>query len=186
MTAHKEVRFLYPLVPFLPFFAIFAFAPGPRLGARLASAVRRYASGGVLQLVYLLNLCGFLYVLVVPLSADFSIYRLIDDESRAAQGTVVAAVVSAPGRMPFRSAQLRLPFLQPKNLNLVPDVSVGDLEARRSRGEKFLGVVGVPVSPAEPAAWIRSRCEFVASSWPWWLAPRILRWERNWWELYRC
>jgi phosphatidylinositol glycan class B len=59
VTAHKEVRFLFPLVPFLPFFVVFALAAEPPWGARIASFLRWFASGTSLAFGYLINICGF-------------------------------------------------------------------------------------------------------------------------------
>ena len=186
VTAHKEVRFLYPLVPFLPFFVVFALASEPPLAARLASGLRWFASGRILLLGYLINICGFLSIALVPLYADFSIYRLIENESYARKGPLVVAVVSLPGRRPYAPINLKMPFVKPANLQLAFDPSVEDLESRRTRGEKFLALLQIPVPAPEQAAWMRGNCAFVSTSWPWWLAPEFFKWERSWWELYRC
>ena len=188
ITAHKEVRFLYPLIPFLPFFIVFAIAAEPPLGARFASVLRWFASGRSLQFGYLINICGFASIILVPLYADFSTYRMIEAESYAREGPLVVAVVHRPGRMPYLSAKLRTPFIKPANVQVAADPTIASLESRRERGEKFLALLGVPVPETSPeqAAWIRGHCTFVSASWPWWLAPEILKWERSWWELYRC
>jgi hypothetical protein len=186
VTAHKEVRFLYPLVPFLPFFVVFALAAEPPLGARIASFLRWFESGRSLAFGYLINFCGFLSIALVPLFADFSIYRLIENESYAREGPLVVAVVHGPGRMPYMFTKLQIPFLRPANVHLESDPTVANLENRRASGERFLALVQIPVPAPEQAAWIRGHCAFVSVSWPWWLAPEILKWERSWWELYRC
>ena len=97
ITAHKEVRFLYPLFPFLPFFIVFALAAEPPLGARFASVLRWFASGRSLQFGYLINICGFASITLVPLYADFSTYRMIENESYAREGPLVVAVVHRTG-----------------------------------------------------------------------------------------
>jgi phosphatidylinositol glycan class B len=186
ITAHKEARFLYPLVPFLPFFVVSALAMEPPFGARLASVLRWFASGRSLQIGYLINACGFITIALVPLYADFSTYRAIEDESYAREGPLIVAVVHGPGKMPYLSAKLPTPFLKPPNVQLAPDQSINDLENRRARGEKFLTLVQKPTPVPQAAQWVRSHCAYVSASYPWWLAPEILKWERRWWELYRC
>jgi hypothetical protein len=186
ITAHKEVRFLYPLVPFLPFFVVFALAPAPPLGARFASCLRWFASGSSLQIGRLINACGILSIAFVPLYADFTIYRWLANESYARQGPLVVAVVHGPGRMPYTYANLRISFVKPANIQLESDPSVGEFETRRARGEEFPVLLLMPEPALEQTAWIRGHCAFVLSSWPWWLLPKVLKWERSWWELYRC
>ncbi len=189
IPAHKELRFLYPLAPFLPFFVVFALASEPPVGTRLASFLRWLASGHRLNLGYLLNVCGLLGVLLLPQPADFPLYKLIENESFAADGPIEVVVVHAPGKMPYWHAGLHMAFLEPKNLRWTLDPSVTELEAERSRGKTFFALVDIPVPVPEPTAWIRSRCTFVWSSWPRWLLPYdFFRWQSRayWWELYRC
>jgi len=189
IVAHKEARFLYPLIPFLPFFVVFAPSSEPLLGARLAALVRWFASGPRLKFGYLLNVCGLIGVVLLPQGENFPLYRLIEDESLAANGPFAVAVVHAPDKTPYLRAADRTTFLKPKNLRWISNPSVPELEAKQSRGETFLALVDIPVPLPEPAAWIRRRCVFVWSTWPRWTQPfNFLHWQErsHWWELYRC
>ena len=184
IPAHKETRFLYPLAPFLPFFVVFALAPGP--SARFASPFKWLASGRRLHLSYFWNACGLLSVLFV--SPTFAFYQLLETKSYATQGILEVAVVHPPGAKPYWAFGLHQAFLEPKNLRLTP-ASVSALEARRARGETFLAIVHSPRLVPEPAAWLRSRCTRVSSSRPMWLEPYdYFQWQERsaWMELYAC
>ena len=189
IAAHKEARFLFPLAPFLPFFVVIAFASEPPVGGRLASFLRWLASGYRLKLGYLLNVGGLLGVILLPQGANFPLYKLIEDESFAAHGPLEVVVIHAPGNMPYSYVGHRMAFLEPRNLRWTFDPPKTDLEARYSRGETFLALVDIPPPAPEPAAWIRSRCAFVWSTWPRWVLPyNFFQWQNrsHGWELYRC
>jgi GPI mannosyltransferase 3 len=189
VAAHKEVRFLFPLAPFLPFFVVFALASNPPVGGRLASFLRWLASGYRLKLGYFLNACGLLGVILLPQGANFPLYKLIEDESFATDGSVEIVVVHDPGNVPYEYVGHRMVFLEPKNLRWTFDTSVTALETKHSRGETFLALVDIPAAFPEPAAWIQSRCGFVWSTWPRWVLPyNVLNWQNrsHGWEFYRC
>jgi hypothetical protein len=91
--------------------------------------------------------------------------------------------------MPYIYVGDRMAFLEPKNLRWTINPSVAQLDAKRSGGEKFFALLDIPVRSPGPAAWIRSRCTFVWSTFPRWLqAYDFFGWvERShWWEFYRC
>jgi GPI mannosyltransferase 3 len=186
ILAHKETRFLYPLVPFLPFFVIFALAPEPP--ARLASAFKWFASGRRLHLSYVWNACGLLSVLFISLRPEFTLYQILETRSYATEGLLEVAVVHPPDRKLYWYQNLHHAFIEPKNLRLT-SVSVAELETKRTRGETFLAIVDNPRRAPEPAAWVRSRCTRVWSSWPRWLEPyNYFRWQErsSWLEFYAC
>jgi len=186
MLHHKEARFLYPLAPFLPFFVVFALAPEP--SARLASAFKWIASGRRLRLIYLWNACGLLGVLFISLRPEFTLYQMLERRSYATEGLLDVAAVHPPDRKPYWYLGLHHAFIEPKNLRLTT-VSVAELETKRARGETFLAIVHSPRRLPEPAAWLRSRCTRLWSSWPLWLEPyNYFRWQdrSTWMELYAC
>jgi phosphatidylinositol glycan class B len=186
LLAHKEARFLYPLAPFLPFFVVFALASEPP--ARFASALKWLASGRRLHLIYAWNALGVLGVLFVSLRPEFTLYQMLETRSYATEGPLEVAVVHPPDRKPYWYLGLHHAFIEPKNLRMTP-VSVAELEAKRMRGETFLAIVHSPRRVPEPAAWLRSRCTRVWSSWPLWVEPyNYFRWQdrSTWMELYTC
>ena len=189
IAAHKEARFLFPLAPFLPFFIVIAFASEPPVGGRLASFLRWLGSGYRLKSGYVFNAFGLLGVILLPQGANFPLYKLIEDEAYATHGPLGVVVTHAPDNMPYWYVGHRMPFLEPKNLRWSFDPSAADLEARYSQGEKFMALVDIPPPTPEPAAWIRSRCAFVWSTWPRWVLPyNFFQWQNrsHGWELYRC
>jgi phosphatidylinositol glycan class B len=186
IVSHKEVRFLYPLAPFLPFFVVFAFATEP--SAPFASAFKWFASRRRLHLIYLWNACGLLSVLLISLRPEFTLYQLLETKSYATEGVLEVVVVHPPDRKPYWYQSLHFAFVEPKNLRLTP-ASVAVLEAKRTRGETFLVIVDHPRRVPESAVWVRSRCTRVWSYWPSWLEPyNYFRWQdrSTWMELYAC
>jgi hypothetical protein len=186
IPAHKETRFLYPLAPFLPFFVMFALAPAPP--ARFASAFKWFASGRRLHLSYVLNACGLLSVLFISFRPEFTLYQMLETRSYATEGLLEVALVHSPDRTLYWYHDLHHAFIEPKNLRLTT-ASVATLEAKRTRGETFLAVVDNPRRVPKPAAWLRSRCTRVWSSWPPWLEPyNYFGWQERstWLELFAC
>ena len=186
IPAHKETRFLYPLVPFLPFFVMFALAPEPK--DRLASAFKWLASGRRLYLGYAWNACGLLGVLFISLRPEFTLYQMLETRSYATEGLLEVAVAHPPDRKPYWYSGLHHAFIEPKNLRLT-SVSVAELQAKRMRGETFLAIVDNPRRAPEPAAWLRTSCTREWSSWPLWLEPYdYFRWQErsSWLEFYVC
>jgi len=189
VAGHKEVRFLFPLAAFLPFFVVFALASKPLIGGRAASFLRWLGSGYRLKLGYLLNVCGLLGMILLPQGANFPLYKLIEDESFAADRPVEIVVIHAPGNIPYEYVGLRMAFLEPKNLRWTSNPSVAELEAKHSRGQTFLALVDIPAAIPESAAWIRSRCAFVWATWPRWVsAYNFFNWQNrsHGWEFYGC
>jgi phosphatidylinositol glycan class B len=190
VVGHKEARFLYPLGPFLPFFAVIALSSQQLLQARLASLMQWLTSGYRRKLGILLNVCGLLGVILLPQGANFPLFKLIEDESYAANGPLDVAVVAVPSnnKLPYWYVGVHMGFLEPKNLRWRLSPTVTDFEARHGRGETFLALVDIPVRFPENAAWIESRCTFVWSTFPRWVKPyNFFGWEdrSHWWELYR-
>jgi phosphatidylinositol glycan class B len=186
IPAHKETRFLYPLAPFLPFFVMFALAPAPP--ARFASAFKWFASGRRLHLSYVWNACGLLSVLFISFRPEFTLYQMLETRSYATEGLLEVALVHSPDRTLYWYHDLHHAFIEPKNLRLTT-ASVATLEAKRTRGETFLAVVDNPRRVPKPAAWLRSRCTRVWSSWPPWLEPyNYFGWQERstWLELFAC
>jgi len=188
-TAHKETRFLFPLIPFLPFFVIFALNGAAATGARLNSFVRWLITAWRLKVAYALNFCGLVGVVLMAQAANFPLYELMENFSYRARVPVDAVVVHALGKMPYGTGEGHMAFIEPKNVRWTANPSLDQLQARESRGEAFLAFLSVPLPRAESAAWIGSRCSFVWSTWPQWLQPYdYLGWEERsaWWMLYRC
>jgi hypothetical protein len=186
IPAHKETRFLYPLAPFLPFFVVFALASEPP--ARFASAFKWFTSGRRLRLSYLWNACGLLSVLFISLRPEFTVYQMLETRSYATEGLLEVALAHPPDRKLYWYLNVHHAFIEPKNLRLT-STSVAELEAKRTRGETFLAIVDNPRRVPEPAAWLRSSCTRVWSSWPPWLEPyNYFRWQErsSWLELYEC
>jgi len=129
IAPHKEVRFLFPLVPFLPFFVIFTFFSPLPVRARLASFIQRFASGFWLKLAYLLNAFGLLWVVLLPQWSRAPLYAHVEDESFAANAPLAIAVVSARHQRPYEFINTRMEFLEPKNLQWIMDPPVTELEA---------------------------------------------------------
>ena len=189
IAPHKEVRFLFPLAPFLPFFVILALAHEPPFASRLASALRNFANTDRLRLGYAWNACGLLSVFFLPLVPEFSLYQRLESESYATQGPIEVAFVRAPGTRLYWHSYSHLVFIEPKNLKLKSDPALAELEAKRSRGERFLTVIYSPQRLPQQAAWLRGSCALEWSSWPQWLLPyNYFRWQdrSHWLELYRC
>jgi GPI mannosyltransferase 3 len=192
IASHKEARFLFPLIPFLPFFVIFALRSeqATAIGARLSSFVHWLLSDWRLKVAYLLNFGGLLSVVLLPQGANFPLYQLIENESYAAPGPLdIAVVARGAENMPYDYVGHHMAFIEPKNLRLILNPSVAQLEAKQFRGETFFALIDIPPRQPEPAAWIRSHCTFVWSTWPRWLeAFDFFEWvERShWWEFYRC
>jgi GPI mannosyltransferase 3 len=191
IAGHKEARFLFPLIPFLPFFVIFALysEQATAVGTRLASFVHWLLSDWRLKVAYLLNFGGLLSVILLPQGANFPLYQLIENESYATRGPLDIVVVHSPENMPYDYVGHHMAFIEPKNLRLILNPAVAQLEARQSRGEAFFALIDIPPRQPEPAAWIRSRCAFIWSTWPRWLeAFDFFQWvERSHsWEFYRC
>jgi len=190
IAAHKEARFLFPLIPFLPFFVGFALSAQPRYGTRLAAFFRWLASGFRLKLGYVLNFVGLLGLVAMPQSANYSLFQLIENETHAANGIDEAVVViHPPDRMPYGTGAAHMVFLEPKNLRWISNPSVADLAASRARGETFLALVNVPIRFPEVSAWVEGNCAFEWSTYPRWLQPfNYFGWQQRspWWMLYRC
>ncbi len=190
-AGHKEARFLFPLIPFLPFFVIFALNAkwSTAIGARLSFLVHWLLSDWRLKVAYVLNFGGLLGVVLLPQGANFPLYQRIENASYAVHGPLVVAVLHSPGHMPYDYVGHHMAFIEPKNLRLISNPPVTELEATQSRGEKFFALLDIPPRLPEPAAWVRSRCTFVWSTFPRWLeAYDFFGWvERShWWEFYRC
>lgn len=196
IAPHKEVRFLFPLVSFLPFFVTFAFFSRPnwhlqsRLGAGAASFVGWLSSGYRLKIGYLLNAFGLLTVLFLPQWPRAPLYQYIEDESVAVKGPLEVAVIHTLHKTPYEYINTRMAYLEPKNVQWILAPSVPELEARYSRGSRFLALIHIPVrSQEDSATWVRSRCVFVWGTFPRWLQPYNFNgWQERsyWWELYRC
>ena len=189
IAAHKEARFLFPLIPFCPFFVVFALTAQPRYGARLAAFFRWLASDLRLMLGYALNFVGLLGVIAMPQSANYPLFQRIENETHAANGISEAVVIHAPGRMPYGTGPAHMVFLEPKNLHWISNPAAADLAARHARGETFLALVNVPIRFPEAAAWVTDHCAFEWSTYPRWLQPfNLLGWQDRspWWMLYRC
>jgi GPI mannosyltransferase 3 len=189
MAAHKEARFLFPLIPFCPFFVVFALAARPHYGARLAAFFQWLTSGLSLKIGYALNLIGLLGVVAMPQSANYPLFQLIENETHAANGITEAVVIHATGRMPYGTGAAHMVFLEPKNLRWISNPPAADLAARHARGETFLALVNVPVRFPEAAGWVADHCVFEWSTYPRWLQPfNYLGWQQRspWWMLYRC
>jgi len=189
IAAHKEARFLFPLIPFCPFFIVFALTAQPRYGAQLAAFFRWLTSGLSLKLGYALNLVGLCGVIAMPQSANYPLFQLIENETHAANGITEAVVIHAAGRMPYGTGAAHMVFLEPKNLQWISNPAEADLVARHARGETFLALVNVPIRFPEAANWVTGHCAFEWSSYPRWLQPfNYLGWQERspWWMLYRC
>jgi hypothetical protein len=174
------------LAPFLPFFVMFALAPEPP--GRFASACKWLTSGRRLHLSYVWNACGLLSVLFISLRPEFTVYQMLETRSYATEGLLEVALVHPPNRKLYWYLNVHHAFIEPKNLRLTP-ASLAVLEAKRTRGETFLAIVDNPRRVPEPAAWLRSSCTRVWSSWPPWLEPyNYFRWQErsSWLELYAC
>jgi phosphatidylinositol glycan class B len=188
LTPHKEDRFLFPLVPFLPFFVVFALAAKPPAGSQFASHLRWFATGARLKFMLALNAAGLAGVLLLK-AGNFPLYRILENESYASRGATEVALLHTQGDTPYARGGAQLTFLEPTNLIRMSNPPVADLEARIARGETFLALIEVPVGPPEPADWIRNRCAFEWSSYPRWLRPyNFFKWQERsyWWEFYRC
>lgn len=189
---HKEARFLFPLFPLLPFFVVFALsAQPPRLAAQLAYPLRFLANSHWRRSVYLLNVCGLAGVVLLPQGANFPLYQRIEDASYAARGALDVAIVAVAttNKMPYFYVGDHMAFIEPKNVRWMLAPSIAQLEAMKSRDETFYALIDIPVKFPEPAAWIRSRCQFVWSTFPRWLEPYdLFGWQErsHWWEFYRC
>jgi GPI mannosyltransferase 3 len=189
IVGHKEARFLFPLIPFLPFFVVIAVTSAARFGTRIAAFVGWVASGSRLKLGYAWNALGLLGVVLLPQGANFPLYELIERASYATSGPLEVVVVAPQSKMPYWYVTHHMAFIEPKNLRWTLDPTVAQLDARRSRGESFLALVDIPVKSAEAAAWIRTRCKFRWSTFPRLLEPYdFFGWEdrSHWWEFYRC
>jgi GPI mannosyltransferase 3 len=189
VAPHKEVRFLFPLVPLLPFFVTFTFFSPLPVGAHLAAFIQRFATGFWLKLAYLLNAFGLLGVVLLPQWSRAPLYAHIEDESFAANGPLAIAVVSASQQTPYVFINTRMEFLEPKNLQWVMEPSVPELEAARSQRGRFLALINIPARSSDAADWIRGQCRFVWSTYPRWLQPYNYNgWQQRsyWWELYHC
>jgi GPI mannosyltransferase 3 len=189
VVPHKEPRFLLPLAFFLPFLLAFASEPQIRLGERLSTIIRWLGSGYRLRLAYGLNFFGLLAVVLLPEWSRAGLYAHLADESYGAKAPVEIAVVHTRHKTPYRYVEVHMGFLEPKNLRWILDPTLSELELKAAHGERFLGLIDVPEESQERAAWIRSRCTFVWSTYPRWLRPyNVHHWEERsyWWELYRC
>ena len=134
IAAHKEARFLFPLILFCPFFVVFALSSQPRHGMRFAAFFRWLASGLSLKLGYALNFVGLLGLVAMPQSANYPLFQRIENETHAANGISEAVVIHAPGRMPYGTGAAHMVFLEPKNLRWISNPPVADLAARHARG----------------------------------------------------
>jgi GPI mannosyltransferase 3 len=189
IAGHKEVRFLFPLVPFLPFFLTFTFFSPLTAGPRLAAFIQRFASGLWLKLGYLLNAFGLLCVVLLPQWSRAPLYAHIEDESFAADGPIAIAVVSARHQTPYEFINTRMAFLEPKNLQWIVEPSVPELAAAGAGREPFLALIAIPAPSSDSVNWIRNQCRFIWSTYPRWLQPYNFNgWQERsyWWELYRC
>ncbi len=189
IAAHKEARFLFPLILFCPFFVVFALTAQPRYGTRLAAFFRWLASGLSLKLGYALNFVGLVGLVAMPQSANYPLFQRIENETHAVNGITEAVVINAPGRMPYGTGAAHMVFLEPKNLRWISNPPVADLAARHARGETFLALVNVPIRFPEAATWVERQCTFEWSTYPRWLQPfNFLGWQDRspWWMLYRC
>jgi hypothetical protein len=191
MVGHKETRFLFPLIPFVPFFVVeaVAFATGSKSDDRLTAFLRWLATGNRLKIAYAFNAIGLLGVLFLPQWGRAPIYQHIEDEAFAANRPLDVVVVRALHTTPYIYTGLHTGFIEPKNLRWSMDPTEGNLEARRSRGGRFLALIDIPVGSPEPAAWIRTNCALISSTYPLWLEPyNYFGWQQRsyWWDLYRC
>jgi GPI mannosyltransferase 3 len=189
IVPHKEVRFLFPLAVFQPFFLTFALAARIAVGTWLASFVRWLATGYRRRILYLLNLCALLCVALLPQWSRAGLYAQIENESAAANGPLDVVVVHAQHTSPYVYIGNHMGFLEPKNLRWNLDPPVSALRAEQSRGAHFLALIDIPVQSTDSADWLRAHCNFLWSTYPRWLEPYDFNhWEERsyWWELYRC
>lgn len=189
IVGHKEARFLFPLIPFLPFFVIIALNSKPVIGAQLCSFTRWLLSDWRLWVAYALNFGGLLCVVLLPQGANFPLYGLIESESYAVNGPLEIAVIRGSDNIPYDYVGHPMEFIAPKNLRLITNPPLSELDVKQARGESFFALLDIPPRLPEQTAWIRSHCAFVWSTWPRWLeAYDFFGWvERShWWEFYRC
>jgi hypothetical protein len=191
IVGHKETRFLFPLIPFAPFFIVeaFTFAIGSNSTGRIVAFLRWLATGYRLKIAYVFNAIGLLGVLFLPQWGRAPIYQRIEDEAFATKGPLDAVVIHTLYPSPYAYTDLHASFLEPKNIRWSINPPLADLEARQSRGDKFLAAIDIPVGSRQTADWVKANCTLLSSVYPPWLEPyNFSGWQQRsyWWELYRC
>ncbi|MCC6776799.1 MAG: hypothetical protein IT537_09220 [Hyphomicrobiales bacterium] len=189
MTAHKEARFLFPLVPFLPFFVAFALAPHATAAKAAVSLLAWFASGTRLRLMLLLNAAAIVFILILPPRPYYAMYRLLEMMTAAdAQKELVA--IHGSHRVPYWETQpMWATFMRPRHLRITVNPPVSELDARRAAGKPFLVWLQFSIEVLEATPWVESNCALVRSLWPQWLHRHVyFRWQRRIAriELYRC
>jgi GPI mannosyltransferase 3 len=186
---HKEVRFLFPLANFLPFFMTFALASPAMTKSRAAPFFTWLATGYRRRFLYVLNFCALLSVALLPQWSQAGLYEYIESENSVAGDPITIAIVRSLHKTPYEYVGGRMRFIEPNNVRWMLDPSAPDLQFESNKGRVFLALIDIPARPSQATEWIRNHCGLVWSSFPRWLqAYNINHWvdRANWWELYRC
>lgn len=189
IVGHKEQRFIFPLVPLLPMFVMFALAGPADTRSRAVAFLRWCTSAWRLRVLLAWNAGGLLLMLWLPSLGDFSFYRTIETEAAAAGARVEFVVIQDGDKVPYWQAGIRMHFIEPKNLEWIVNPSLTDLQGVVASGKPVLAILDVPTSRPGQVDWIRGHCALLRASWPGWF--RSINWF-GWQdriakrELYRC
>ncbi len=134
LVGHKELRFLFPVLPFIPFFAVLLARDLPQrlLRNRIVRLV------GVLAVV--LNFALIVYNVIPIKNTDIFFYRMMDDYCRGKERVCVLNVKDEPtyysyGEFMIGPRVVTARFYMPRNMELRLAGSISELEreARRLR-----------------------------------------------------
>lgn len=187
LTSHKETRFLYPLVFFVPFFTLFALAPAQ--GEHRPMVVRT-AMNVLLGGLAIVNLIALVLTPIkLGYTGEHRLFYRIDEEARKTPGQLDLFAVRGAVRQIYTQSLLPMQFLKPKNLKLTATSDMAVFEGLfTSERKPFLVVVDVPNPHAELSERIAEKCTRIEATIPKWMLER-----QNWREradrirlLYRC
>ncbi|HEY0219389.1 MAG TPA: hypothetical protein VGC26_06450 [Afipia sp.] len=189
IVGHKEQRFIFPLVPLLPMFVMFALAGHAETRSRAVAFLRWCTSQWRLRFLLAWNIGGLVLMMWLPSLGDFSFYRTVETEAAAAGRQVEFVVIQDGDKIPYWQAGIRMHFIEPKNLQWVVNPSLADLQGVAAGGEPVLAMLDVPTTRPGQVNWIRTNCALLRASWPGWL--RSVNWfgwqdKMTKRELYRC
>jgi hypothetical protein len=189
IVAHKEQRFIFPLVPLLPMFVVFALSGHAEAHSRAVAVLHWCTSQWRLRFLLAWNICGLLLMMWLPSLSDFSFYRRVETEAAAAGGQVEFVVIPDGDKMPYLQSGIRMHFIAPKNLEWIVNPSLTDLQGVIAGSKPVLAMIDVPNSRPEQVDWIHNNCTLLRAAWPAWF--RFINWF-GWQDritrrqLYRC
>lgn len=189
IVGHKEQRFIFPLVPLLPFFVVFALSGYADMRSRAVEVLRWCTTEWRLRFLLIWNVGGLLLMMWLPSLSDFSFYRTVETEAAATRGPVEFVAFHESDKSPYSQSDIRMNFIAPKNLRWTFNPPMADLKRVLTSDRPVLAMLDTPTTKPEQVEWIRNHCVLLRAAWPsWFTSINWFGWQdkitRR--ELYRC